>query len=97
MLSGYLKVLTGTNTRVGIAEGIQGACQVIAAFPAGFLSDRFRRDRALKSAAVLGQLAFVAMLLALYSEEVLGKKIGGQKKVEFILMCVGLGRRKETF
>ena len=85
-------MLTGTNTKVGLAEGIQGVCQVLAAFPAGLLADKSRRDKVLRLAAVVGQLAVVAILLALFSCEILGNDIGGQEPVKFVLICVGLGR-----
>ena len=84
-------MLTGSNTQVGLAEGIQGVCQLLAAFPAGLLSDRFRRDRVLKSAAVIGQLAVLTIIVALFSGEILGQKDGGDYTMEFTLMCFGLG------
>lgn len=101
MLSGYLKVLSGSNTKVGIAEGIQGACQVTAAFPAGWLADRYRRDRVLKYSAVLGQVAVVLILLALFSGDLLGLFSRDETEktqtrfdstlVEYVLLCIGLG------
>ena len=101
-------MLTGTNTRVGVAEGIQGTCQVLAAFPAGYLADRYRRDTVLKYAGYIGQLAAFVVLCALFSSHLLsawgtttmelelgpvedGRKEENRKKIEFVLLCIGLG------
>lgn len=104
MLSGYLKVLTGSNTMVGIAEGIQGTCQVIAAFPAGWLADTYNRDQVLQYASFIGQIAVVAIVLALFSDDLASLFSTEQledkeeldldeqaMKFQFVLLCVGLG------
>lgn len=38
-------------------QGINGVMQLVAALPAGYLTDRVRRDTMLKAAAVVGALA----------------------------------------
>ena len=83
VLSGYLQGLGGSNFKVGLAEGIQGAAQALAAIPAGVGADRSRRDRVLKFAAGLGTLAFAAMLASL----LLGARMGS----EYASVCVSLG------
>ena len=91
-----MKVLTGTNTKVGIAEGIQGTCQVLFAFPAGWLADRYRRDRVLKSSATIGMIAIISILFALYSSKILSFENDGERSeavvnLEYILLSIGLG------
>ena len=38
-------------------QGINGVMQLVAALPAGYLTDRVRRDTMLKAAAIVGALA----------------------------------------
>ncbi|ETV64257.1 hypothetical protein, variant [Aphanomyces astaci] len=65
MLAGYIYVLTGSNEPVGMVTGINGLVRMLVTFPAGYASDRFRRDIVLKFAAVLG-LICAAMSLSAY-------------------------------
>lgn len=49
----YIYLLENNSTKyVGLAQGIQGTFVAISAIPAGWLADRFRRDRVLKCCAV---------------------------------------------
>ena len=91
MLSGYLKALTGTNTKVGVAEGFQGACQLIAAFPAGYLADRFRRDKVLRYSSILGHFAIAAIFIALFWKETSHSE-SEENTTQFVLICIGLGK-----
>uniref|UniRef100_K3W7L5 Major facilitator superfamily (MFS) profile domain-containing protein n=1 Tax=Globisporangium ultimum (strain ATCC 200006 / CBS 805.95 / DAOM BR144) TaxID=431595 RepID=K3W7L5_GLOUD len=56
VLAGYIYVLTGSNTSVGIVKGIQGLAQLMVALPAGFAADFLRRDRILAFAGAVGVL-----------------------------------------
>ena len=66
VLSGYLKVLTGKNSQVGLAEGMQGLGQALAALPAGVLADKFSREWVLHRASLLGALSIAGLILSLY-------------------------------
>mmetsp|Transcript_19926 Transcript_19926/g.35549 ORF Transcript_19926/g.35549 Transcript_19926/m.35549 type:complete len:510 (+) Transcript_19926:64-1593(+) len=64
VLSGYLYVLSdNSNWAVGLAEGIQGAAQAIVAIFGGVLADKWRRDRTLALAGIVGILAVVATII----------------------------------
>ena len=66
VLSGYLYILTNSNFKVGLAEGLQGLTQAVVAIPAGiFLTDRIGRDRALRVAGTVGCLAVSSLILIL--------------------------------
>ncbi|RHZ18301.1 hypothetical protein DYB31_006552 [Aphanomyces astaci] len=65
VLAGYIYVLTGSNEPVGMVTGINGLVRMLVTFPAGYASDRFRRDTVLKFAGVLG-LICAAMSLSAY-------------------------------
>lgn len=78
VLSGYLKVLTGKNSDVGLAEGVQGLGQALAALPAGFLADKFSREWVLHRVSLLGLASVAGILSSLY--------LAGQH--EFVCFCV---------
>ncbi|CAK4706837.1 hypothetical protein LEN26_011302 [Aphanomyces euteiches] len=65
VLAGYVFVLTESNEPVGMVTGINGLVRIIATFPAGYASDRFRRDTVLKFAGALG-LVCATMSLSAY-------------------------------
>ncbi|CCI42901.1 unnamed protein product [Albugo candida] len=65
VLSGYMYVLTGSNKAMGTLTAIQGIAQVLLALPAGYIADRYRRDRNLKMAAGLGILSAIMTALAI--------------------------------
>lgn len=54
VLAGYIFVLTGSNTPVGLVKAIQGLAQLLFALPAGFAADFLRRDRILACAGAIG-------------------------------------------
>eukprot|EP00894_Picocystis_sp_ML_P005006 jgi/Pico_ML_1/55523/g1197.t1 len=63
----YVLVLTGSNVDVGLTSGVQGICRLLAAFPAGYLADKCRRDRILRVSGVLG-IAGTALLMSVLLE-----------------------------
>ncbi|RHZ02153.1 hypothetical protein DYB35_013164, partial [Aphanomyces astaci] len=67
VLAGYIYVLTGSNEPVGMVTGINGLVRMLVTFPAGYASDRFRRDTVLKFAGVLGLICAVMSLSAYIS------------------------------
>jgi hypothetical protein len=56
-LNEYINLTTGSKFKVGLAEGIQGIAQALAAIPAGIGADNSRRDRVLVWAGGVGILA----------------------------------------
>ncbi|RQM29284.1 hypothetical protein B5M09_011086, partial [Aphanomyces astaci] len=60
VLAGYIYVLTGSNEPVGMVTGIIGLVRMLVTFPAGYASDRFRRDTVLKFAGGHMLLLYVA-------------------------------------
>ncbi|KAE8883203.1 hypothetical protein PF005_g9512 [Phytophthora fragariae] len=64
VLSGYVYVLTASNTPVGFVKGIQGLTQLVCAFPAGYAADCTRRDRTLIVAGIVGVVASVLTAMA---------------------------------
>ncbi|KAF0718902.1 Aste57867_1402 [Aphanomyces stellatus] len=64
VLSGYVFVLTKSNTPVGIVKGVQGIVQMLAAIPGGWASDHFRRDTVLKVSSVLGICGAIFSIIA---------------------------------
>mmetsp|Transcript_40990 Transcript_40990/g.65929 ORF Transcript_40990/g.65929 Transcript_40990/m.65929 type:complete len:489 (-) Transcript_40990:5249-6715(-) len=90
VLSGFLqKQPGGDNAKVGLAEGIQGAMQAVAAVPAGFLADKLGRECVLKGSSLLGLISVIALLLTL----TVGKNATetNDEKHQFFFMCVSLG------
>ncbi|PRW58602.1 MFS general substrate transporter [Chlorella sorokiniana] len=57
VLSALLFLLTGSNTTVGLVQGLNGIAQLVAALPAGYLADRHRRDTLLRAGALVGAAA----------------------------------------
>ncbi|KAL3673795.1 hypothetical protein V7S43_001487 [Phytophthora oleae] len=64
VLSGYVYVLTASNTPVGFIKGVQGLAQLLCAFPAGYAADCTHRDRILFIAGVIGIVASILTGLA---------------------------------
>eukprot|EP00756_Hemistasia_phaeocysticola_P018858 Hpha_TRINITY_DN15624_c4_g4::TRINITY_DN15624_c4_g4_i1::g.99228::m.99228 len=64
-LSVYLKLLKGSGLGVGIAEGAQGAMQILVAPLCGYFGDRIRRDTLLRIAAMGCVVACLVLLGAL--------------------------------
>jgi MFS family permease len=63
LLSGFIFVLTNSNKHVGLVRGITGLFQLCFALPSGFTADKFRKDKVLKAAGVVG-LTSCAMSIA---------------------------------
>ncbi len=53
-----------SNELLGITAGISGIAMTALVFPAGYLADKYRRDRMLKISGVIGILAMVTLGLA---------------------------------
>eukprot|EP00475_Leptophrys_vorax_P030614 TRINITY_DN4602_c0_g1_i2.p1 TRINITY_DN4602_c0_g1~~TRINITY_DN4602_c0_g1_i2.p1 ORF type:complete len:456 (+),score=111.65 TRINITY_DN4602_c0_g1_i2:641-2008(+) len=68
ILGPYLYALTHSNTAVGWAEGIQGACLALAAIPAGIYADKNPANRVavLKLSALFGVVTVLATLGAIH-------------------------------
>ncbi|CAG9465855.1 unnamed protein product [Pedinophyceae sp. YPF-701] len=58
-------LLTDDTSTVGYIQGLSGLVQLVAAFPAGWLGDKWRRDRVLLLGFGLGVASLVAFFLAL--------------------------------
>ncbi|KAL3153180.1 hypothetical protein ABBQ38_011931 [Trebouxia sp. C0009 RCD-2024] len=65
VLSAYIYLCTNRNSTVGYVQGITGIAQMLAALPAGWLADKYRRDYVLKGAAALGTVAAATLAVAL--------------------------------
>ena len=88
VLSGFLYVLVdNSNWAVGLAEGIQGASQALAAICAGIMADRWRRDRVLCMAGVIGIIAVGCTMAAASGAGISG--LGYRE--QYLGMCVALG------
>ena len=82
----YVLVLTGSNVAVGMTSGVQGICRLIAAFPAGYLADKCRRDGIIRisgAVGIVGTALLMSVLLEIHfqHESVLGYKA----------LCVAVG------
>mmetsp|Transcript_17540 Transcript_17540/g.38107 ORF Transcript_17540/g.38107 Transcript_17540/m.38107 type:complete len:553 (-) Transcript_17540:33-1691(-) len=66
VLSAYVFLLRNEDPEsVGVLTAIMGICQLIFSFPAGYLADKFRRDRLLKVGSLAGIVAISATIVAL--------------------------------
>ena len=67
VLPALLLLLTGSASRVGIAEGFQGLSRMVFALPAGFLADKpwCGRSGMLRTAAVCGLFAIATSVLVM--------------------------------
>lgn len=94
ILSGYLQDLPGNpnkkNFRVGLAEGMQGLVQVIAALPSGYFADKLSRQVVLRLGFTAGLLViltfYVALTLGIFEDA----SATPNGTLEFILLCMGL-------
>eukprot|EP00644_Phytophthora_capsici_P005798 jgi/Phyca11/98133/e_gw1.2.665.1 len=64
ILSGYVNLLTASNTPVGFIKGVQSLAQLLCAFPAGYAADCTHRDRILLIAGAIGIVASILTGLA---------------------------------
>lgn len=65
-LSYYVFILTGSNTKVGIIQGIQGILNLSLALPFAMLGDSWSRQKVLRLAAAIGLLAAMVTSATLY-------------------------------
>lgn len=68
VLSQYIYLCSGSNSTVGYVQGITGIAQMVAALPAGWLADKYRRDYILKGAAALGTVAGATLAVTLLNK-----------------------------
>jgi hypothetical protein len=66
LLSGFIFVLMNSNKDIGLVKGIRGLFQLCFALPSGFTADKFRRDKVLKAARVVGLVACAISIEELY-------------------------------
>jgi MFS family permease len=65
VLAAYVFLLKDNNPEaVGFITATMGITQLIASFPAGYIADKYRRDRLLKVSAFVGTCAVLATILA---------------------------------
>ena len=64
-LSFYVLLETGSNTKVGLVQGLSGAINLIAAFPFAYLGDKWSRQAVLRLSAAFGFVAIGATVLVL--------------------------------
>jgi MFS family permease len=70
LLSGFIFVLTNSNKDVGLVKGITGLFQLCFALPSGFTADKFRRDKVLKAAGVVGLVACAISIAGFWFESI---------------------------
>ena len=61
VMSAYLYLLTGSNSVVGLVQGLSGVLQLVVALPAGWAADRYRRDAMLRVGSCVGACAGVLL------------------------------------
>jgi MFS family permease len=66
-LSGYLSDIGGNNAKVGLAEGLQGIAQLVAALFAGHIADKVNRIRPIRFGISIGFLSIVILWIAMYA------------------------------
>jgi len=60
-VSAYLYLLTKKNSVVGFVQGINGIMQLVAAIPAGYVADIWRRDSVLRAGSLFGLAGGIAL------------------------------------
>ncbi len=91
VLSGYLiEIPPKNNVQVGIAEGLQGTVQLLAALPAGWWADKHGRSRMLRLSAAVGLAAIVCFYVALGAGAALDHSPTNNGHLEFALLCIAL-------
>jgi len=67
VLATYVYLLTNSNPEaVGLISAAMGISQLLASIPTGYFSDVYRRDTMLKLASLVGLVAVVVSLMAVY-------------------------------
>ena len=62
-MSAYLLLRTGSQTKVGLAVGAQGVANLCAAFPGGWIGDRYGRSVAIRMAVCFGAIGYVSVMV----------------------------------
>lgn len=70
LLSGFIFVLTNSNKHVGLVRGVTGLFQLCAALPSGFTADKFRREKVLKAAGVVGLTSCAISIAGFWFESI---------------------------
>jgi len=70
VLSGFLYYITdGSNSKVGLAEGLQGICQATFAAPAGLSIDKYGTANVLKASGLVQVLSLGLLVVVLFINE----------------------------
>lgn len=80
-LAAYVLLRTGSNARVGYAVGAMGCANLVAAFPAAWLADRWSRVAVIRIAVTVGALGFCALVASV----VLGARLSAD--TQFLCIC----------
>ena len=64
-LSYYVLLLTGSNAKVGLVQGLQGFINLASAFPFAAIGDRWSRQGVLRFSGGVGFLAILATVALL--------------------------------
>lgn len=68
ILSSYIFLIANeSNELLGLTSAITGVAMTITVLPAGYFSDRFPRDRILRSASIVG---FIGLVCALFATDI---------------------------
>ena len=66
-MSAYLLLRTGSQTKVGLAVGCQGVANLCAAFPGGWIGDRYGRSTAIRMAVCFGAIGYASVVASVNS------------------------------
>jgi len=67
------RITNDSNLKVGLAEGLQGMCQVLMAIPAGVSTDRFGRANVLKFSGAFSIFTTILLLAILFTSDSLNE------------------------
>eukprot|EP00928_Gymnodinium_smaydae_P055449 TRINITY_DN38990_c0_g1_i1.p1 TRINITY_DN38990_c0_g1~~TRINITY_DN38990_c0_g1_i1.p1 ORF type:complete len:490 (+),score=100.30 TRINITY_DN38990_c0_g1_i1:91-1560(+) len=81
VLPSFILQVGGSNFAIGFSEGLQGITNMVTAFPAGWLADRYSRSSCIRLGGVLWVLSGVCMILAV---------INSDSPHAFVLLCMAL-------
>ena len=84
-LAAYILLRTGSNVKVGLAVGAQGVANLLAAFPAAWLGDRWSRPMVIRVAAALGVGGMSAL-----GASVLSPGLERHERVQYGAICGAL-------
>ena len=66
-ISAYLLLRTGSQAKVGLAVGAQGAANLVAAFPGAWMADRYGREIVIRTAMVFGVVGYACLVWAVWA------------------------------